>query len=155
MLDYGGADGKFLPSLPGEKFVFEVSDVAPAQGVSRVHDESLLTVYDYVQIAHVLEHVTHPLPLAARVTSFVKPGGHLLIEVPQDLELAAIEAMQAGTWTGSVTLHEHINVYSALAVERLIAALGLERIAVEALPIVGPLARQFFIRGLARKPLAS
>lgn len=154
LLDYGGADGRFLPLLSGKKFVFEVSDVAPADGVSRVADESMLTTYDYVQIAHVLEHVTHPLHLAQRVASFVSPGGYLLIEVPQDVDLATMEAMRSGSWRGRIMIHEHINLYNALAVEKLIAAIGLEPVAVEAVPIIGPLTRQFFIRGLARKPLA-
>ena len=38
MLDYGGADGKFLPNLPGEKYVFDISDIAPAEGIKRIHE---------------------------------------------------------------------------------------------------------------------
>ena len=61
MLDYGGADGKFLPNLPGEKYVFDISNIAPAGGVKRIHEESGLGSYSYIQLAHVLEHVSYPL----------------------------------------------------------------------------------------------
>ena len=151
MLDFGGADGKYLPDLLGTKFVYEVSDVAPAPGVTRIADEASLQSYEYVQLSHVLEHVTHPLNLTMQVARLVKPGGYLLIEVPQDLHSDELQALQQGTSTAQLTVHEHINFYSAAAVEQLIKATGLERIAVDAVPVLSPMARQFFIRALARK----
>lgn len=36
MLDYGGADGKFLPQLPRRKYVFDISPVAPADGIVKI-----------------------------------------------------------------------------------------------------------------------
>lgn len=36
MLDYGGADGKYLPAFDGSKFVYEISDIAPEAGVTRI-----------------------------------------------------------------------------------------------------------------------
>ncbi len=36
MLDYGGADGKFLPNLGGAKYVFEVSDIRQLKGLSKL-----------------------------------------------------------------------------------------------------------------------
>ena len=44
MLDYGGANGIFLPDLPGRKYVFDISNVAPADGITRVKSESELGV---------------------------------------------------------------------------------------------------------------
>jgi hypothetical protein len=32
----------FLPDLPGEKYVFDISDIAPVEGVFRVQNESEL-----------------------------------------------------------------------------------------------------------------
>ena len=45
MLDYGGADGRFLPHLAGNKYVFEVSSIAPASGVIRIDSETALSTY--------------------------------------------------------------------------------------------------------------
>ena len=69
MLDYGGADGLFLPDLPGQKYVFDISDVAPLDGITKIKNESELGSYSYIQLAHVLEHalpiklLPTPLPL--------------------------------------------------------------------------------------------
>src|SRR5882757_7991949 len=71
MLDYGGANGQFLPSFQGEKFVFEISDIEPYQGVTRISDSSLLNTYSYIQLAHVLEHVTEPLQMVKSVAAYL------------------------------------------------------------------------------------
>ena len=152
MLDFGGADGKYLPALPAQKFVYEVSNIVPADGVTRIADRELLTSYGYVQLAHVLEHVPDPLDLARQVAALVKPGGYFLIEVPQDIDLDRLRKLQRGELEGSISIHEHINLYSAQAVEHLFTAIGFEIIAVDAIPIVSPITKQFFIRGLGKKP---
>src|SRR5262249_1003987 len=79
MLDFGGATGVFLPDLPARKYGFDISDIAPADGITRIKDESELSSYSYVQLAHVLEHVSFPLALTAKAASFVKPSGYLYI----------------------------------------------------------------------------
>jgi len=66
MLDYGGADGKFLPDLPGRKHVFDISDVAAAPGIKKIKSEAELISFSYIQLAHILEHVPFPLALARR-----------------------------------------------------------------------------------------
>ncbi len=154
ILDYGGADGKFLPDLPCQKFVYEISDIPPAPGVTRIADEAGLQTYAYVQLSHVLEHVTHPLQMARHVASLVQPGGHLLIEVPQDTDPETLQKFQSGWTDHNITIHEHINLYSSLAVQKLLEAIGLEVVALDAIPVTTPLAKQFFIRGLARRPIA-
>ena len=85
ILDYGGSDGRFIPDLPGSKFVFEVSAVSPVPGVTRVEKESDLSKYSIVLLAHVIEHVPHPLTLIRSVCKYIEPGGYLYIEVPQEL----------------------------------------------------------------------
>lgn len=152
MLDFGGADGKYLPNLPARKFVYEISNIEPVSGVTRIPSQDMLASYGYVQLAHVLEHVTHPLDLACEVAALVEPNGLFLIEVPQDLELERIGKLQCGEDDGSIQIHEHINVYSRQAVEQLFKAIGFQIVALDAIPVVSPVAKQFFIRGLGRKP---
>lgn len=152
MLDYGGADGQFLPALEGDKYVFEISSIEPAQGVVRICDESLLRTYSYVQLSHVLEHVTEPLQMVKRVATYLAEGGYLLVEVPQDLSTAVLEQAQTGTLNAFLTVHEHINNYSLLSVQKLIASAGLEIVAIEAIQVESPLAKQNYIRALAKRP---
>lgn len=48
-LDYG-AGGRFFRRIPGDKFVCENSDVAPADGIVSVRDASQLKSYSYIQL---------------------------------------------------------------------------------------------------------
>ena len=152
ILDYGGADGKFLPDIPSQKFVYDISNIEPVPGVSRISDESSLKSYDYIQLSHVLEHVTQPLEMTRHVASFVRPGGYLLIEVPQDTSTEVLQQLQAGSADQSITIHEHINLYSSKAIQKLMEAVGLKLIALDTIPVVTAITTQFFIRGLAMRP---
>jgi SAM-dependent methyltransferase len=155
MLDFGGADGQFLPAIEGDKYVFEVSEIEPMQGVVRISDESLLRTYSYIQLSHVLEHVTQPLEMVKQVSRYLAEDGCLLIEVPQDIGTTLLEQLQAGRIGSFIAIHEHINLYSLLAVQKLILAAGLEIISVEAFPVVSPVAKQDFIHALARRPVGA
>jgi len=156
MLDYGGADGKYLPAFDGSKFVYEISDIAPEAGVTRISSAAHLESYDYVQLSHVLEHVTHPLLMVREVAKTVRAGGHLLIEVPQDLASNLIADIQRGASSDTLSIHEHINQYSVAAVAALVQAAGLEVVALEPIPVKTPWSSQDFIRCLAqRSPAAS
>jgi len=131
MLDYGGSDGRFLPSIKGDKFVFEISNTLPVAGVVGIAEEAYLSTYSYVQCAHVLEHVPEPLALLKRVASHVKPSGYLYIEVPQDLPDSRIAELKGGRTRPGVVVHEHINIYCPASVTALVKAAGLTPIAIE------------------------
>lgn len=152
LLDYGGADGRFLPNVPGRKFVYEISDIEPAAGVERISNQSDLQSYGYVQLSHVLEHVSEPLQMVHHVAGLIQPGGYLLLEVPQDVDSAILQQLQAGIADCSITIHEHVNLYSLPALRGLMHAAGLEIIALEEVPVETPLCKQIFVRGLALRP---
>jgi len=68
--DDGGDRGQFIPSSVGrEKFVFEISDAVPVEGVRQVSAESELPGYcfDLVMLCHVLEHSSDPGSLVWRL----------------------------------------------------------------------------------------
>lgn len=131
MLDYGGADGRFLPDLPGEKYVFDISDIAPAEGIKRIGSESELSSYSYIQLAHILEHVSYPLILARKAASYLKNSGHLYIEVPQELSDEIMSRLASRHNAMRLGIHEHINQYSVRAVTELLRSAGLTVVAVQ------------------------
>lgn len=135
MLDFGGSDGRFLPRLPGSRFVFEISDTTPLPGIVRIADKDNLKTYSYVQIAHVLEHVSEPLALLKHVAQYLEPSGHLYIEVPQDLPDEEIARLRDGSPRATLGIHEHVNYYCVSSIRRLVEAAGLFPIQVETTPI--------------------
>ena len=151
MLDFGGSDGRFLPELDGSKYVFEISNISPLPGIVRIDSEADLGIYDYVQIAHVLEHVSEPLALVKRVSNFVRPSGYLYIEVPQERTDAEIAALKKGTIQSELGIHEHINVYCSSSVACLVEAAELEPIKIETFPIDLGWITGTIIRALCRK----
>lgn len=150
MLDYGGANGQFLPAILGDKYVFEISDIEPFPGVTRISDPSLLQTYSYIQLSHVLEHVNEPLKMVKEVATFLAKDGYLLIEVPQDYSIELLKQLQTDNVNSIVGVHEHINRYCELSVQKLIEAAGLQLVSIEAIPVESPTAKQDFIRALAR-----
>ena len=151
MLDFGGADGRFLPRFDARKYVLEISNISPLQGVVRIQDETGLDTYSYVQVAHVLEHVPEPLALLKRICSFVKPSGYVYIEVPQDLTDEELERLKNSSLSRGLTVHEHINVYCSASVTSLVEAAGLVPVTVQ--PDVTDLGwiRSTIVRALCRK----
>jgi hypothetical protein len=152
MLDYGGADGKFLPRVPGNKFVYEISDTQPADGITLIRNESDLNAYSYIQLAHILEHVSKPLELVHKVSHWLLPNGYIYIEVPQDCSDCKVSQLVEGTYRGSLSVHEHINLYTKKSVEKLLESAGLEVIKVEAVFLDLGWTKTTNIRALGRKP---
>jgi len=151
MLDYGGADGKFLPNLPGKKYVFDISDIAPAEGIIRIREESGLGSYPYIQLAHVLEHVPYPLVLARKAASFLKPSGYLYLEVPLEVSDEETTRLANGDKTIRLGIHEHINRYTVKSVTELLRSTGLSLLAVETEVVDLGWSKATMIRGLGRK----
>lgn len=151
ILDYGGADGRFIPDLTGSKFVYDVSTVEPVPGVSRVRSESELDSYSLVLLAHVTEHVPYPLELARKVSEYVQRSGYLYLENPKEISDKDIGQLASGGCALEIGVHEHINQYSVPAVRRLLEAAGLRVIAVECVPLECGWSTQVVIRALGRK----
>jgi hypothetical protein len=151
MLDYGGADGRFLPNLRGEKYVFDISDIEPAKGIKRIRDESSLSSYSYIQLAHVLEHVTHPLALTRKAGSFLTHSGYLYVEVPLEVSDETITRLTNGDNTIAVDIHEHINRYSLKSVTDLFRSAGLSLVAAETEEVDLGWNKPTIIRALGKK----
>ena len=153
ILDYGGSDGKFIPDIPGKKFVYEISDIDPIPDVTRIESESDLGQYSLVLLAHVIEHVTHPLDLVRKVASHVEPGGYLYIETPQEITDDDRNRFLHGALPFDIAIHEHINSYCKPAVTGLLESAGLNIVAVQTGQVDVGWAQSVHIRALGRKGL--
>lgn len=151
ILDYGGSDGKFVPDFPGKKFVYEISDIDPIPGVTRIKSESDLSQYSLVLLAHVIEHVPHPLDLVRKVTSYIEPGGYLYLETPQEIADDDRNRFLHGASPFDIAIHEHINSYCKSAVTGLLESAGLNIVAVQTGQVDVGWARAVHIRALGRK----
>jgi Methyltransferase domain len=151
MLDYGGADGRFLPRLPAKKFVFEISNISPVTGVTRIADEAALGTYSYIHLAHVLEHVVDPLKLVIQVAQKLEKSGYLYIEVPQEMSDVELDLLKQGSYKHNIPVHEHINKYCITTVTKLMERAGLELIAIHAERVDVGWAEAIHLRSLCRK----
>ena len=84
VLDYGGDRGQFIPDHLGtERHVFEISDATPVPGVSRI-DSVEEKQFDFVMLAHVLEHCSDPLKVANELKQFANDQTIYYFEVPYE-----------------------------------------------------------------------
>ena len=152
-MDWGGADGRFLPSLSKncEKYVYEVSSIEPLQGITRKQVLTDFDNYDYIQIAHVMEHVSNPFEFLKDPLKHLAKDGYLYVEVP--LEIERPESIIEDAISGKIYLrvHEHINKYTANSLKKLVLAHGLSVVNIATDDIDYKYCKMKAIRLLARK----
>lgn len=88
IVDYGGDEGQFIPTLPNIDFsgVFEVSGRPVRSGVKTLTSlEQVCSVSpNLIMLCHVLEHFTDPRAELQRIVGLIDVGSHLYVEVPLD-----------------------------------------------------------------------
>lgn len=116
VLDYGGEADAWLArgAFPGA--LVEDFDISSAS--SRPERRG----FDLVLCAHVLEHVSYPVPFIREVAGFLEPGGLLYLEVP--FEVSDLEATQVDGHPLN-RMSEHVSIFSPRSLERLMAVCGL------------------------------
>lgn len=154
ILDYGGSDGRFIPNIPGSKFVYEISSIDPIPGITRIKSDADLSTYSIVLLAHVTEHVTHPLKLVEKLKALVEPGGYLYIETPQEISNQERADLQKGVARFDIPIHEHINSYSLPAVSALLEAGGFDIVGTETAAVDLGWVKGVHLRALGRRPSA-
>ena len=131
VLDWGGGEGRFVPSRLRNCSVtiLDFSNEQPAnKAFHRVDKLDRDQTFDYLQICHVLEHVSEPHKLMSEVVSHVGKGGYIYIEVPQDRSDSDLEQFLSSPNEACHYLHEHVNLYNAKSLTRLGASLGLKQL---------------------------
>lgn len=181
VLDYGGDAGQFIPpDLAPRKFVFEVSDQPPAEGVERLTDKAALRrPFDLVMACHVLEHLAQPSAFLAQLRAELGPQrGHFYAEVPLErprilklrsrprngamrmprplwlaLDFASTAArIKLGVVPplGVIKLHEHLSFFSAKSLRTLFERAGFSVLSCEEAKISAASGLSAVVKLLAR-----
>jgi hypothetical protein len=128
VLDWGGGEGRFIPSSLRQKSV-TILDYSTEEPVDpayvRLEKLDPSQQYDYIQICHVLEHVSEPRSLMEEVVSHLKPGGYIYVELPQDKSEQELGLFASSPTKAMHSIHEHLNLYSQKALHGLATSLGL------------------------------
>ena len=120
-VDWGGADGLLVPELTKEieRYVYEVSDINPIQGVKRISSLNDSHSFDYLQIAHVLEHVSNPSDFLKNCLNYLNDGGYVYIEVPFEVPDEESLSKDVQRKSFNLSVHEHINKFTILSLTKL------------------------------------
>jgi len=109
VLDYGGDLGQYIPDefKNIRRHVVEIEERNFVDGVVPVASPEDCEPVDLVTCCHTLEHVSWPNDLVQDMLRYLKPGGLLYLEVPN--ETAMVEN-HADT-KQMLHFHEHINIF--------------------------------------------
>jgi hypothetical protein len=96
VLDYGGDRGQFIPDgLGTERFVYDISNVLPIDGVVAL-DSVEGRQFDFVILAHVLEHCSEPREIVRNLRSLGHSKSVFYFEVPY--ERPSLQGAGGGNW---------------------------------------------------------
>jgi hypothetical protein len=143
ILDHGGDRGDLVAGLfnDAEAFVYDISGVAPAQGVTAVSDPAACQA-DLIVNSNVLEHVGFPQEIVREILAASPPDGLVYLEVPCESPLGAKRIARRLAQIGVMAvsrprtgmsilrpasfymMHEHINYFTPETVVRLMQSSG-------------------------------
>jgi SAM-dependent methyltransferase len=93
--------------------------------------------FDVVAGFHVLEHIPQPTEFLRSIRRWAKPGGHIVIEVPNFGSRARLRSRQFNGWHHLRPL-EHINHFTTETLARAFTRAGLEPISAATPTYTGP-----------------
>lgn len=125
-IDYGGDRGQNIPtSFPGDKFVYDVSDVPVECGIKKIKDIGLIKEkkFDFIMCMHVLEHLSEPIKVLNQLKNMMHEKSYLYIELPYE---PAVEETNLSNPDFKITAHEHINFYTPESIRSGLQNIGLK-----------------------------
>lgn len=134
VLDWGGGEGKFIPrELRNKKvFILDVSNEKLAEPTfTRIEQPATNQKFDFIQVCHVLEHVSSPHDFLKNTLPYLNLGGYLYLEVPQDRTEEDIQRFIKSDSAAIHKIHEHLNLYSVQSIKALANSLELKELIVE------------------------
>jgi hypothetical protein len=143
ILDHGGDRGDLVAGLfdGAEAFVYEISGIPPASGVTAATDPAACTP-DLILNSNVLEHVGSPRELVAEILKSAPKGGLVYLEVPCEHPFESWRILRRIAQIGIIALthpslarfvlrpaalymmHEHINYYTEQTLATLMRSAG-------------------------------
>ena len=134
ILDVGCGNGEFLDALDGrwEKFAMDVEEHAQFASPVRFfegridRDRPDLDGLDVITLWHVFEHLYHPRKALAHLREMLRPGGFLVVAVP---EPACLERRLFGRYWIGWDPPRHVATYSSKSIEALFEGAGLRLVA--------------------------
>jgi len=154
VLDWGGGEGKFVPTKLKHKDVW-ILDVSNEKLISdrykRIDNPPNDILFNYVQICHVLEHIAAPNALMSKIINCLAPGAYVYIEVPKDRSNTDIQNflnLEAKTYH---TVHEHLNLYNENSLTHLANSLKLTTIFINSKKMEYNKGQSFILSGLFRR----
>ncbi|OPY33087.1 MAG: hypothetical protein A4E32_00759 [Methanomassiliicoccales archaeon PtaU1.Bin124] len=156
VLDYGGDRGQFICDELGgaERYVYDISGVEPIAGVNRFV-EGARTDYDLMMCVQVLEHISYPKEMLAKIKRIGNEGTMFYFEVPWEFPLRTPAAGMKGKMEQLVIsspflynayrrmtgdkfrMHEHINYFDERSLQNLLANSGFKVVALERVKLKG------------------
>ncbi|MGE4239890.1 methyltransferase domain-containing protein [Ramlibacter sp.] len=145
LLDVGGGEGGFARAFVerrgGEAWLVEPSAAAGrAPASDKLHvfrgklDDFAPThdaTFDAVSCLDVLEHLDDPLALVRETRRFLRPGGHLLLSVPNVGHASVVRDLLAGRFDYlpvGVLCGTHLRFFTRRAIEQLLREAGFEAV---------------------------
>jgi len=121
VVDYGGDCGQYIPDelKHAKRYVVEVEPRDLVDGVVQISSPDQAEPADLLICCHTLEHVSWPRDLITDMKRYVKPGGLMYIEVPNEDHFVQKN-------NGNLKFHEHINIFFERSLQRLATTSGLE-----------------------------
>jgi hypothetical protein len=151
ILDFGGDRGDLIEDLlPGaERFVYDISGVEPVAGIRALRslEDCQKRRFDLIVTSNVLEHVSSPCEFLRQIQKIAGPGTLIFNEVPWESpssfatiakrlvqESILILTRPKIGWSllrpGMLQImHEHVNYFSPLALDRLTRSMGWQVLA--------------------------
>lgn len=143
ILDYGGDRGDLVAGLleSAEAFVYDISGIAAAAGVTAVDDPAACQA-DLMVNSNVLEHVGNPLALVKTMLCACPAEGVLFLEVPSESPFGAMRMLRRVAQVVWMTaahpglawqvvrpeslymMHEHVNYFTEETLAGLMRAAG-------------------------------
>lgn len=140
VLDIGGGSGWLLDMVKGadsrvsQTTVVDLdagaAELARAKGHTfvqgRIEDADLDTKFDFILMLNLIEHVSDPRAMLAKVRRLLKPGGQLFIKTPNYMSLDA-HLFRHRSWAGFHT-PRHFVLFQRRSLEALALECGLETV---------------------------
>jgi hypothetical protein len=136
MLDYGGSDGRLIPSFVHETFeeihIYDPSKVSLHPSVDARKIKTVATpqpgIYSFLTCMHVLEHVGSPRAVANDAARLMAPGGLMYVEVPLELTEDVRDNLTQRIIDTPIIIHEHMNAFDRVSIRELLKSIRMEMV---------------------------